>query len=759
MRNTRLSFISLAALLGPTVAAHATSTVAYVGTYPQYAGQPPVTAGNISSFGIDADSNRYFADYANGTVLRVAPNGSIATILSGLKVGNAQTSLVVDYRGNLFVADPGNHRIVFVAAGSTTPIVRATPSAAHSLAVDTVGDCFYHSGTQLYQLPPTGEPRPIANIPGATFIAYGPASAVPATAEDDTLYILSTTAAHAYTVSTFTYHNGAGTLAVDRTFTTPDPIKGFVVDAGRNLILSTATTTTSNLVQVSPAGQVNLITSVPAGEPENAGAYLALDYNRNLYYLDNAGLTSLMPGAVNFGNVEGPFGGGAPYGSMELVVAVPPGQTITTTETGDFSDNFDPSSNCGWPGNLCYITVSYYPQSLGLETGSFLVQDDAGNTLASVPLYGTGLYPLHNIFMANGSSMKTPLATAASGVTTTPVKSASGISATNASLPVLVTDVSAGSLVTPFLDHPQITPGLGKPQTVAQYPFTATYVTQTAMPGILRIDQNGTRSRVAQRLVGEPNGVAIDAIGNLYIADQNSVFRVGIDGTETPLAVPANDGGYERADSIAVDGGGNVYTFFHAGGPSATGGLVKINPAGTITPLAAPEGVLAGTSMALDSGGGLYISDGLSRTLSTVRTDETSLTLLSGLKAPRGVSGYAWPAIIDQGTDSYVQPALPNSAFSFGNVPVGTSVTRTFTLIASGNEVSIIQFEFGPDPEFTISSNDINIAPGGEAQLTITYRPTKTGPYAAQLNFSSNDFNLPDGSPSSVSLTGTGVAK
>ena len=708
-------------------------------------------ASEISSFGIDADNNRYFLDSANGTVLRVASDGTRSTILSGLKPGNTQTSLVVDYRGNLFVADPGNSRIVSLPAGSATPITRAT-SSAHSLAVDTTGNCFYLSGSQLYRIPPVGDPRPVGSIPGAALIAYGPASSNPALAEDDTIYVLgSPTAAHAYTVSTFTYHNSAGTIAVDRTFTSTDPVSSFVVDSNRNLILSTTAASTGSLVQIAPSGKATPFTTTPAG----VGPYLALDYNRTLYYLDGSGLFSLTTGPVDFGGVLGSFGGGSFSSSRELVIAVAPGTSIATFEQGDFVDDFDPSSSCTQQG-LCHINVSFLPSNLGLESGTFLVQDQAGNTLASVPLYGNGLFPLHNMFQANGAISSTPLGS----VPYSPeqqVKSAVGLSAINSNVPVLVTDAGTGSLVSIFQPLPPIT-NLGKPQTFAQYPAGQTYVTQANLPGILLIAPDGTRSRVAQRLVSQPKDVAVDDIGNLYIAGHDSVYRVGIDGTETPLAAPENDGGYGRVESIAVDGPGNLTVYFGAGGPSGSGGLLKISPAGALTPLAIPEKVRSGTAMALDSGGALYISDGLSHTLSTVRTDGSTLNLISGLKVPKGVSGYAWPAVIDQGTNAYVQPALPNSAFDFGSVPVGTSVTRTYTLIAAGNQPTTVDFFFGPDTQFAISTPQLNIAPGGSAQFTITYKPTKAGPYATDLVTSSNDFNLPDGSPSFISLTGTGIA-
>ena len=127
--------------------------------------------------------------------------------------------------------------------------------------------------------------------------------------------------------------------------------------------------------------------------------------------------------------------------------------------------------------------------------------------------------------------------------------------------------------------------GLGRPQGVAHSPITGSFVTQSGMAGILRVAADGTQSRVGERLVTEPNGVAVDDAGNLYISDRSAIFRIGIDGTETELANSLTDGGYTSVQSITCDGAGNVYAFFTAGGPDGKGGLIEISPVDEVTPL------------------------------------------------------------------------------------------------------------------------------------------------------------------------------
>lgn len=149
---------------------------------------------------------------------------------------------------------------------------------------------------------------------------------------------------------------------------------------------------------------------------------------------------------------------------------------------------------------------------------------------------------------------------------------------------------------------------------------------------------------------------------------------------------------------------------------------MRISPGGVVKALDIPETVQSATAMALDAGNGLYISDGISRQLFTLRTDGSSLTLLSGLKRPKGVATLNFgPVVVDQAARDVFFVALQNSAFNFGSVAVGTSATQTFTILAQGNYESDGTYSVASGTPFTISGGSYSIQPGASQTMTITF--------------------------------------
>jgi hypothetical protein len=92
---------------------------AFLGTSPVTLTQPPMAAEDVSGFGVDADGDYFYADKVAGTVTKLANDGSRSVVLSGLK----QARIAVDYRGDVYVADTGNNRVLALSAGSTVPRV------------------------------------------------------------------------------------------------------------------------------------------------------------------------------------------------------------------------------------------------------------------------------------------------------------------------------------------------------------------------------------------------------------------------------------------------------------------------------------------------------------------------------------------------------------------------------------------------------------------------------------------------------------
>jgi len=153
----------------------------------------------------------------------------------------------------------------------------------------------------------------------------------------------------------------------------------------------------------------------------------------------------------------------------------------------------------------------------------------------------------------------------------------------------------------------------------------------------------GDGGPASQARLNNPTGVAIDKIGNLYIADHdnNRIRRVGLDGTITTLAgtgVAGNtgDGGaatlatLNGPTSVAFDANGNLYI-----ADTGNARIRVVSKGGAIYPVA--SGILTAPAyMLFDSSQNLYIADAAAIYKTTPQGVTT--TVFGGLSSPRGMA-------------------------------------------------------------------------------------------------------------------------
>ncbi|GEM_PF-6173664 len=94
------------------------------------------------------------------------------------------------------------------------------------------------------------------------------------------------------------------------------------------------------------------------------------------------------------------------------------------------------------------------------------------------------------------------------------------------------------------------------------------------------------------------------------------------------------------------------------------------------------------------------------------------------------------------------------SALSFGNVKIGQSARQTLTVSNPGALPLSVSGVSSGDPQFTVSTTQFQVAPGGDQQVAVTFTPTSAGAKTATLSIAHNA----GGSPTSVSMSGTGAA-
>jgi Abnormal spindle-like microcephaly-assoc'd, ASPM-SPD-2-Hydin len=102
------------------------------------------------------------------------------------------------------------------------------------------------------------------------------------------------------------------------------------------------------------------------------------------------------------------------------------------------------------------------------------------------------------------------------------------------------------------------------------------------------------------------------------------------------------------------------------------------------------------------------------------------------------------------------QLTLTPTSSNFGNTTVGTSVSQTGTLNASGTSVSVSSANLN-GAEFSLSgiSFPVTIAAGQSVPFTLTFAPQATGSASAVLSVSSNASNSPTGNLSGVGTSPT----
>jgi len=143
-----------------------------------------------------------------------------------------------------------------------------------------------------------------------------------------------------------------------------------------------------------------------------------------------------------------------------------------------------------------------------------------------------------------------------------------------------------------------------------------------------------------------PEGITLDAAGNVYVADAgNNLIRKVSGGTVSTIAGnklgTTADNIFSDPTGVAIDAEGNIYT-----ANFLASNILKINSAGTVSVFAGSGniGSLNGTgiaasfyfpnSLAVDAGGNVYVSDGVNNLIRKITPDGTVSTF-----AGSGVAG------------------------------------------------------------------------------------------------------------------------
>lgn len=740
---------------------------------------------------VDPAGNFYIADAANNRVRKVTPAGVISTVAGtghqGFSGDNGPASaaqlnqpygLALDAAGNLYIADYGNQRVRAIGTnGNITTVAGDGQSGAyadgglataalllgpHDLATDAAGNLYVSEllGHRVRQVAPGGI---ISTVAGTGIAGYGgdggPATAAqldqPAGLALDgagNLYILDSRNNRIRKVLA-----GTGTISTvcgqqtfnAQNFTYSVTLFGLAANgAGDLYFLDIAN---SAAWQLNPAGVLTQVAGVPGG-----GGYTG------------DGQPALQTALIDPIEVALDAAGDLYISEFQRVRAVSAATGIINTVAGNGTFGFSGD------GGSALMAVLNTPTGLALNNGSLYISDTnnqrvrqvASGSIATLAGDGTPGY-LGDSGLALNASLSSPTGLAfdpAGNLYIADTKN-NNVRSVNPSQ-VITTFAGIGTCGFGAEGAPAILTPLCGPQGAVVDLAGNNYIADTENNRVIMVDSagniqivagNGTAGDAGAGNTGfgelyEPQGVALDSEGNLYIADtQNHRIRMltpgstisTIAGTGTPGF--SGDGGAATAaelnapSQVAVDASGNIYiadTQNHRVRMVTTDGNINTiagtgdaayngddGPAVQIA-LSSPYGV------ALDGQGNVYVADtGNNR----VRMLSTSQAVVTPPPPAQLIT-----VTVANAASLQAGPLAPGEIFSIFGQGIGPTVgvTGTFdevgTLSTTLADVQVLfigtPVSATPAPLFYVQSNQINaqvpyqMAGQPFAQLEVVYQ-------------------------------------
>ena len=195
---------------------------------------------------------------------------------------------------------------------------------------------------------------------------------------------------------------------------------------------------------------------------------------------------------------------------------------------------------------------------------------------------------------------------------------------------------------------------LAAQSTYAPWEFT----TIAGQSGVAHGSQDGP---AATALFSNPEGIAVDSVGNLYVADtyNQTIRKITPSGNVTTLAGTAGSGGqadglgpaatFNYPQGVAVDSAGNVYV-----ADTQNNRIREVSPAGAVTTIAggaanyadgigSAAGFNAPTGIAVDASDNLYVADSGDDAIRKISPDHVVTTLagnpVASIAVPSGADG------------------------------------------------------------------------------------------------------------------------
>lgn len=279
--------------------------------------------------------------------------------------------------------------------------------------------------------------------------------------------------------------------------------------------------------------------------------------------------------------------------------------------------------------------------------------------------------------------------------------------------------------------------GLDTPTSLVVDSFDNLFITEAgATHSVIESYASGLRRTIASSFVS-PSGIAMDSSGNLYVSDTGGHYVYAIGATGTPESIVGNGTstdtntgqaggtGLVAPTSVAVDAAGDLYIAdsganliytLYASTTSSGGGISAV--VGTGVPGDTGDG-LAGnlaeintpTSIALDGSNNLFLID-------------QGNSALRGLSYP--IPTLTFPPTLVNQASAPIQQSITN----FGN----SDLNLTTAIVITGAQFTL-------DPSSTTCGN--SITKGTTCDIGVIFTPTAPGPVTGSIKVTSNASDSP----------------
>jgi len=350
-------------------------------------------------------------------------------------------------------------------------------------------------------------------------------------------------------------------------------------------------------------------------------------------------------------------------------------------------------------GQSVEMSVSFTPAAIGWQGGMIKFISDAANPILQLPVAGTGRQ--------------------SEAVTATPsvISFAQAALGTTSTQPIVITNNRAWKVTLPALQ----TTGTGFSVTGASFPLT------------LESGQS-----VTMDVAFSPASAATVA-GSLFFSGVGLVIPlngVGVaPGQLTANPASLSFGSVQSGSSMSLPD-----TFTNTGGTSVTISQVAVTGSGfSISGLTLPLTLFPGASVTFTAE---FVPAPGARNAT------------GGITAVSNASNSSLDVALSATSAALGQLTLAPTALNFGNTTVGTTVSQTSSLSASGSSVTVSSASLS-SAEFSLSgiSLPMTISAGQSVPVTLTFAPQSSGSASATLSLASNATNT-----AAQTLNGVGVA-